>query len=235
MCSLLEFIYVEQCFYDYGLGYSYNDGVNCVLESGVYQCFLNNLINGSYECIELATHLYLTSYFKEKFEREYEFTRTFNYGCGCLEFEGNAFKKEDFLAEIPENYSEFFSKFDLNDERIKNIFIKCLDYWWSNLKKQCRYYLYRIGELPQGGNGLLGSFPSLDELFKRINEVRIFLGVDPLDVNNEFNELNKPLEKNPTLGIPHMDNNYVYDTDNYDGEEHDFINGWHRTRRFPGE
>ena len=43
MRSLLEFIYVEHCFYDCGLGYSYNDGDNCVLESGVHQCFLHNL------------------------------------------------------------------------------------------------------------------------------------------------------------------------------------------------
>lgn len=49
--------------------------------------------------------------------------------------------------------------------------------------------------------------------------------------NNEFNELNKTLEKNPTLGIPYGSPNFSADIYNPGAfYEHDYLNGWRRVR-----
>lgn len=230
MNSLIETLYLRCFFYSNGLGYGFPD------DRVIYDLF-NATCSIDFVFFNIFPYRsYFYQYFEKNYSEEFNFRETH---CGLQYGNTSSLNKvtlDGLRNIIPKKYVSCLDNFDINNNNVKREIIFRLDGWWRILKYQCREYLRLNGELPICGNKLLGSFSSLDDLLNKINEVRVFLGYDLLDMESEIRELNTP-SADPKKVADALFKDWVdfdFDIDlnkpNNDSYQHDYIHGMVRRR-----
>ena len=110
-----------------------------------------------------------------------------NYGYGNISF-GKGI--ECIEKRIPEQYREILSKYNTEEYYKNNDELKSdLEYWYLCEKRRCQDYLRDNKREPIGEYKSFKYFDSLEDFVNNVNRVRVMIGLEPKNVEEELKEL----------------------------------------------